>query len=69
MSRYLGDALWPTILFIAITAPVFLTYMPYIITGQHYNISSSIKQTLINSLNNPIKLALTYLLGDLTPYL
>ncbi|ADN51207.1 CPBP family intramembrane glutamic endopeptidase [Vulcanisaeta distributa] len=69
MSRYLGDVIWPTILLIAIVIPVFITYEPYILTNTHYDIVSSITQTLSNAVKNPINALSTYLLGDLAPYL
>ncbi len=69
MSRYLGDVVWPTILLIAIVIPVFITYEPYISTNTHYNIASSITQTLSNAVKNPINALSTYFLGDLAPYL
>ena len=69
MSKYLGDVVWPTILLIAIVVPVLMTYMPYISTGSHYDISSSITETLNNAISNPVSLISTYLLGDLAPYL
>jgi hypothetical protein len=68
MGRYFGDIIWPTILIIAIVIPVFITYMPYIPTGG-YDIATSITQTLVSSLSNPLSLISTYLLGDLAPYL
>ncbi len=67
MSRYLGDVIWPTILLIAIVIPVFITYEPYILTNTHYDIASSITQTLSNAIKNPINALSTYLLGDLAP--
>ncbi len=69
MGNYIGNIVWPTILFIAIFIPVFITYEPYIMTNTYYNISSSIIQTLNSTLGNPVSLASTYLLGDLAPYL
>jgi membrane protease YdiL (CAAX protease family) len=68
MGRYFGDIIWPTILIIAIVIPVFITYMPYISSGG-YDIASSITQTLVSSLGNPLSLVSTYLLSDLAPYL
>ncbi|WP_054854654.1 hypothetical protein [Vulcanisaeta sp. JCM 16161] len=49
--------------------PVFITYEPYILTNTHYDISSSIIQTLSNAVRSPINALSTYLLGDLAPYL
>ncbi|GAB6946492.1 hypothetical protein JCM16161A_06220 [Vulcanisaeta sp. JCM 16161] len=69
MGRYLGDVVWPTILLVAIVIPVFITYEPYILTNTHYDISSSIIQTLSNAVRSPINALSTYLLGDLAPYL
>ncbi|WP_264890747.1 CPBP family intramembrane glutamic endopeptidase [Vulcanisaeta souniana] len=69
MGNYIGNIIWPTILFIAIFIPVFITYEPYIMTNAHYDISSSIIQTLNSTLGSPVSLASTYLLGDLAPYL
>ncbi|MCG2880791.1 MAG: CPBP family intramembrane metalloprotease [Vulcanisaeta sp.] len=68
MNRYFSDIVWPTVLTIAIVVPVLITYMPYIPTGG-YDIATSITQTLSSSLSNPFRLASTYLLGDLAPYL
>ena len=69
MGKYLGDIIWPTILLIAIVIPVFITYEPYILTNTHYDIASSITQTLSNAVKNPVSALSTYLLGDLAPYL
>ncbi len=65
----MGDIVWPTIILIAIVVPVFIAYEPYIVTGTHYDIASSITQTLNEAMKDPINALSTYLLGDLAPYL
>jgi len=68
-SKYFGDLVWTTVLFIAILASVLAEYLPYILSGTAINLKETISRASEESFSNLYGFIRHILLGDLAVFM